>query len=93
LILFRSEPNNNHDGPGGNLYTIHPDDTNMHQLTNYDSSTLVLNSSFSPDGTDIVFSKSGAPGAPDIFTMNTDGTNAEARARGSEEFPGYGLRH
>jgi Tol biopolymer transport system component len=76
-ILFRSEPNDNDDGPGGNLYTIHPDGTDMQQLTRYMGGTLVLSSSYSPDGKEIVFSKSGVAGAPDIFVMNADGTNVQ----------------
>ena len=77
LILFRSEPHDNDDGPGGNLYTIHPDGTSMHRLTDYAGSMIVLSSSFSPDGKSIVFSKTGTQGEPNIYTMNADGTNVQ----------------
>jgi TolB protein len=43
----------------------------------YADLTLVLSSSFSPDGQSIVFAKSGVGGATDIFVMNADGTNIQ----------------
>jgi TolB protein len=76
-ILFRTEPGDNDDVPGGNLFTIHPDGTGLEQITHFDPSTLVLSSSFSPDGQAIVFAKSGLGGAPDIFVMNADGTGIQ----------------
>lgn len=77
-ILFRSEPQDNDDAPGGNLFTIHPDGTGLQQITHFDPSTLVLSSSFSPDGKSIVFAKSGTGGATDIFVANADGTGIQS---------------
>jgi Tol biopolymer transport system component len=73
LILFRtvSGPDDNY----GNLYTVHPDGTGLHQLTHYDATTIVLSYSFSPDGRWITFAKEGVGGEPDIFLMRLGGTD------------------
>jgi Tol biopolymer transport system component len=72
------------DSPGpadGNIYTIHPDGTGLQQLTHLPASTGVQLGSYSPDGTKIVFTTNqgattGPDSAhPDVFSMNTDGTN------------------
>ena len=76
-LLFRTEPGDDDAAPGGNLFTIHPDGTGLEQLTHLDASTVVLSSSFSPDGRSIVFTKTGVGGATDIFVMNADGTNIQ----------------
>lgn len=77
-ILFRTHPGDDPSGIGANLYTIHPDGTGLHQLTHIPSSNRVLDGSYSPDGTSIVFETSnGAVGSehPDVYVMNADGTN------------------
>jgi Tol biopolymer transport system component len=71
LILFRAVS----DEVYGNLYTIHPDGTGLHKLTGYDSTTMVLSYSFSPDGRWITFAKSGVGGEPDVFVMRADGSD------------------
>lgn len=77
-ILFRTHPGDDPSGIGAKLYTIHPDGTGLHQLTDFPSYARVLDGSYSPDGKSIVFETSnGAVGGvhPDIFVMNADGTN------------------
>ena len=71
LILFRAVS----DEVYGNLYTIHPDGTGLHKLTGYDSTTMVLSCSFSPDGRWITFAKSGVGGESDVFVMRADGSD------------------
>jgi Tol biopolymer transport system component len=77
-ILFRTHPGDDSSGIGANFYTIHPDGTGLHQLTRFPSYSRVLDGSYSPDGTSIVFETSNRAigGAhPDVFVMNVDGTN------------------
>jgi TolB protein len=79
-ILFRTHPGEDLDGESGvgaNLYTIHPDGSELRKLTHFSTPVRVLPGSYSPDGKVIVFETSaGAVGgvAPDVFTMNADGT-------------------
>src|SRR5436190_21966807 len=73
-ILFRTHPGNDPSGIGSNLYTIHPDGTGLRELTHFPSYARVLDGSYSPDGTSIVFETSdGAIGGslPDVSVMNT----------------------
>lgn len=89
LILFRSI---SADELHGNIYTIHPDGTGLHQLTHYDPGTIVLSYSFSPDGRWITFAKSGVEGQPDIFLMRLDGTGLRPVTRTAlwESAPDWG---
>src|SRR5262249_39396199 len=85
-ILFSSTTADNGDpGPGGgNLSTVRPDGTGLHQLTHLAPTDGVQLGSYSPDGKSIVFStKAGAKastlnGEPrlwaDVFTMKSDGS-------------------
>ena len=103
LILFRTiEPLTNSDLAlptetsldelHGHLYTVHPDGTGLHQLTHYDSSTIVLSYSFSPNGRWITYAKSGVGGGPDIFLMRLDGTGLQPVTRTSlwDSVPDWG---
>ena len=75
-ILFRTHPGDDPSGIGSNLYTIRPDGTGLHQLTHISPVAHVLEGSYSPDGTSIVFETSqGATGGvhTDVFVMNADG--------------------
>jgi len=75
LILFRTHPGDDSSGIGSNLYTIRLDGTGLHQLTHIYAAAHVLEGSYSPDGTSIVFETSqGATGAiTDVFVMSADG--------------------
>jgi TolB protein len=85
-ILFSSTTaDNGAPGPaGGNLYTVRPDGTDLHQLTHLAPTDGVQLGSFSRDGTWIVFTTkarataSTLGGEPrlwtDVFTIKTDGT-------------------
>jgi TolB protein len=83
-ILFKSHPGEDPSGLGANLYTIHPDGTDLRQLTHVPSYDRVESGSYSPDGKSIVFATSdGAVGGgkPDIFVMSADGTNMQPITR------------
>jgi TolB protein len=83
-ILFRTHPGTDPSGYGANLYTIRPDGSGVRQLTRFPSSVRVLDGSYSPDGTSIVFATSdGAVGGqlPDVYVMNADGTNVRTLTR------------
>ena len=71
LLLFRTV---SADEIHGNVYTIRPNGTGLKKMTHVPPSTIVLSSSFSPDGQSITFAKGGVDGQPDIFTMHLDGT-------------------
>jgi Tol biopolymer transport system component len=94
-ILFRTHPGDDPSGIGANLYTIHPDGTELRQLTHFAASERVLDGSYSPDGRAIVFETShGAAGGilPDVFVMNADGTGMHpiTRTRNFETFADWG---
>ena len=78
-ILFRSNES------GGFLdsqfYVIRPNGTHMRQVTHFSADTLLLSASFSPDGNRIVYAQTGDGGLPDIFTMNTVGTDQRQLTR------------
>jgi len=72
-ILFRS----NDDGGflNSQLYVIHPNGRGLRQITHVSADTMLLSSSFSPNGRRIVFSQTGTGGQPDIFTVRVDGSH------------------
>jgi TolB protein len=71
-ILFRSHEN---DGIGqSDFWTVRPDGTRLEQLTHYEKDTLVLSTSYSPDGDWIVHATTGVNGIADLFVMRADGT-------------------
>ena len=74
-ILFRS---NEELVPQSQVYVIHPDGTEVRQLTHFRRGTIVTSSSFSPDGKWIVYGATGLAGQADIFVMRADGTGARA---------------
>jgi len=69
-ILFRAPDNGFLDSQ---LYVIHPDGSGLRQVTHVSPETMLLSSSFSPDGTRIVYSQTGRDGQPDIFTIGVGG--------------------
>jgi Tol biopolymer transport system component len=70
-ILFRSHEGG---GPQSQIYVVHPDGSGLTQLTHFKEGTIVTSSSFSPDGTSIVFGSTGVGGNADLFVMRSDGT-------------------
>jgi Tol biopolymer transport system component len=72
-ILFRSPDNG--DFLNSQLYVIHPDGSGLRQITHVSADTMLLSSSFSPDGRRIVYSQAGFGGQPDIFTMSVYGND------------------
>ena len=97
LILFHDH----HDDPpdvSANLWTVHPDGSDLTQLTFEDDGvTSYLGSSFSPDGTKIVFGRRPATGgvdadAADVFVMNLrrDGRTARHLHSRLRQLPGLG---
>ncbi|GIF52817.1 WD40 repeat protein [Asanoa ferruginea] len=89
-ILFRS----NVDGGflNSQLYLVHPDGRRLRQLTTVSPDTMLLSSSFSPDGTKIVYAQTGVAQEPDIFTADLDGTHVQQITRTSrwESAPDWG---
>ena len=89
-ILFRAPDNG--DFLDSQLYVIHPDGTGLRQITHVSPDTMVLSSSFSPDGTRIVYSQTGLGGQPDIFTIRLDGQDLRQVTRTTlwESAPDWG---
>jgi TolB protein len=93
-ILFHS----NVDGPdtvSANLYTIRPDGTQLRQLTFAEGGRVqYLGSSYSPDGTMIVFGRRPATGgtAADVFVMRVDRTQQITRTVLYDSYPDWGPR-
>jgi Tol biopolymer transport system component len=69
-ILFAAD-----DGSGFELYTIEPDGTNLHQLTNFDANAI--NPDWSPDGGRIAFQLERTGNSSDIMIMDADGSNMQ----------------
>jgi TolB protein len=73
-ILFRSNEEINDER--SQYYTVRPDGTGLTQLTNFPfTHRRLFSTTFSPDGTQIVFAKADAKGRGDIWIMNADGSN------------------
>jgi TolB protein len=71
-ILFRSYERD--DTKQSDYWTVRPDGKDLTQLTHYKQGTLVLSTSYSPDGKWIVHATNGVEGNADIFVMRADGT-------------------
>jgi Tol biopolymer transport system component len=78
LILFRSYEAGEKQSQ---IYVLRPDGTGLRALTRFKPRTMVLSSSFSPDGKWITFAMPGKGGEPDIFVMRTNGTGIRAVTR------------
>ena len=83
-ILFSTATHENGIGGlgVGDIYTVHPNGSDLQRLTHFPLDTAVQLGSYSPDGTQIVFATTNnatpePPGAvfPDIFVMHADGTH------------------
>jgi Tol biopolymer transport system component len=90
-ILFHD----NVDGPvdvSANLYTIRPDGAHLQQLTFLTGGEVnYLGSSYSPDGTMIVFGRRPATGgAADVFIRTVDGERRVTRTRLYDSYPDWG---
>jgi len=101
-ILFRTVVVEREDpGPStGNLYTVRPDGSDLHQLTHFPAGTAVQLGSYSPEGNRIVFTTGagatprpdGSGSWPDVFTIKTDGTGLTpvTRTKNWEGSPDWG---
>lgn len=78
LIVFRSFVA---EGKQSQIYVVRPNGTGLKALTSFKNGTIVLSSSFSPDGKRITFAKSGVGGQADVFTMRLDGTDVRPVTR------------
>ena len=91
-ILFRS----NADGGGldSQLYVIHPDGRGLRAVTDVGADTKLYSASFSPDGRQIVYGRSGLDDLPDLYTVRTNGsrTTPVAVTPGWESSPDWGPR-
>jgi Tol biopolymer transport system component len=102
LILFSTNTPPDPDilpppGPGksANLFTMHPDGTHRVALTNYTGGTLALADDWSPDGTQILFSRvalsatnTSSRGLGHIYIMNL--TTKHTRRLTDKPTTGYG---
>jgi TolB protein len=90
-ILFH---NNNDGSPdvSANLFTIRPDGSQLRQLTFLEGGEVnYLGSSYSPDGTMIVFGRRPATGgAADVFIRTVDGERHVTRTRLYDSYPDWG---
>jgi TolB protein len=70
-IAFHTLPPD--DGPGGDIYTIRADGTDIRRLTHFAPGLGLGELAISPDGRRIVFSQ--GPDKRDLFVMHADGTH------------------
>ncbi|MBL7253056.1 TolB family protein [Paractinoplanes lichenicola] len=91
-LLFRSHVDR--DFLDSQLYVVRPDGRDLRQVTHVSPDTMLLSSSFSPDGRSIVYARTGAAGQPDIFTASADGTHVRQVTRTPlwESAPDWGPR-
>ncbi len=80
-ILFRTFPDVT-DAPGGNIYTIRPDGTDLRQLTRFAPVRNLGELAFSPDAASIAFTRGG--GNRDLYIMLADGTHIEKITHAAE---------
>ena len=71
-ILFRARFS---DGPGGDLYTMRPDGSDIKQLTH--GIEKMLSATWSPDGKYIAYASARVGRQPDVWIMNADGSGAQ----------------
>jgi TolB protein len=71
-ILFRSYEGQ--DSRQSDYWTVRPDGTDLRRLTHYHDGTVVLSTSYSPDGRWIAHATNGVDGNADVFVMRADGT-------------------
>src|SRR3954471_3555148 len=75
-ILFRSNEDIG-DNAKSQVYSVRPDGSDLRQLTHVAPGTLVFSSTWSPDGTRIVFSMAPKGHLPDVYTMAPDGSDVQ----------------
>ena len=91
-ILFRSPDEG--DFLDSQLYVIRPNGRGLRQVTHIGRETQLLSASFSPDGSRVVYSRTGRAGRPDIFTARLNGRRVHhlTRNRFWESAPDWGPR-
>jgi TolB protein len=72
-ILFRSYEHD--ETKQSDYWTVRPDGQDLTQLTHFKQGTIVLSTSYSPDGKWIVHATNGVEGNADVFVMRADGTS------------------
>ena len=78
-VLFRSFAQD--DTKQSDYWTVRPDGKDLTRLTRYKQGTLVLSTSYSPDGAWIVHATNGVDGNADVFVMRADGTGNQPVTR------------
>jgi TolB protein len=88
-ILFRSHVD---DGGASQIYLVHPNGTDLKQLTHFKPGATVTSSRFSPDGKWIVFGTNGIGGNADVFVMHANGTGKQpvTRTKQWDSAPAWG---
>jgi Tol biopolymer transport system component len=87
LISFNSPAGSLEPGREQNIFTIHPDGTGLVQLTAHmtayaDGSQGTFDASWSPDGTQLIFTHIPSFGGPaDLYVINRDGTDLHVLVR------------
>ena len=72
-ILFRSYEHD--ETKQSDYWTVRRDGKDLTQLTHFKQGTIVLSTSYSPDGKWIVHATNGVEGNADVFVMRADGTS------------------
>lgn len=89
-ILFRSPETD--DFLNSNIFTIHPDGTQLRQVTHVPAKTKVYSASFSPDGSAITLGLTGVDQQADVYRIALDGTGLTpvTRTRQWDSAPDWG---
>ena len=74
-VLFRYPAHSGFEG--SDFATINLDGTDFRQLTNTAPTERALSGSYSPDGTRITIARDGIAGLPDVWTINTNGSDVQ----------------
>lgn len=61
--------------PGGDVYTMRPDGSNVRQLTNLGASNGAFGENWSPDGRQLVFAEYPNNGPGQLWLMHADGSH------------------
>jgi Tol biopolymer transport system component len=97
LIAFSSPAASLRPGREQNIFTIHPDGTGLRQLTSHleaaaDGSQGTFDPSWSPDGTQLIFTHIPSfGGLADLYVMNADGSGLHVLAKTSDLNEGHAV--
>jgi len=92
-VVFRSNEDNG-DNLKSQIFTMNADGTDRVQLTHFPKGTGLFSSSYSPDGTRIVFGMAAKGKLPDVYTMALTGGDVQRVTRSPkwDSAPDWGAR-